>query len=59
MRNLVFASDRDNGYATIPLPSVSEAIRSEDEALMRQEIEDLAARIRRAAAAVDRARERL
>ncbi len=59
MRNLVFASDRDNGYATIPLPSVSEAIRSEDEALMRREIEDLAARIRRAAAAVDRAREEL
>jgi N-acetylated-alpha-linked acidic dipeptidase len=59
MRNLIFASDRDNGYATIPLPSVSEAIRSEDEALMRREIEDLADRIRNAAAAVDGAREGL
>lgn len=59
MRNLIFASDRDNGYATIPLPSVSEAIRGSDEAMMRREIEDLTARIREAAAAVDRAREGL
>ncbi len=59
MRNLIFASDRDNGYATIPLPSVSEAIRSEDEELMRREIEDLVARIRNATAAVDEAREGL
>ena len=59
MRNLIFASDRDNGYATIPLPSVSEAIRSEDEALMRREIEDLVARIRNATGAVDEAREGL
>jgi len=59
MRNLIFASDRDNGYATIPLPSVSEAIRSEDEALMRREIADLEARIRDAVAAVDEAREGL
>ena len=59
MKNLTFASDRDNGYATIPLPSVSEAIRSKDEALTGREIADLAGRIRQAAARVDEARESL
>jgi len=56
MRNLIFASDLDNGYATIPLPSISEAIRNEDEALMRSEVEDLTARVRRATERVEEAR---
>jgi N-acetylated-alpha-linked acidic dipeptidase len=55
MRNLVFAADRDNGYATIPLPSVSEAIRAEDRERMQEEVADLVARIRRATAALERA----
>ena len=57
MRNLIFASDLDNGYATIPLPSISEAIRSEDEMLMRREVEDLTMRVRRATELVEEARE--
>ncbi len=55
MRNLIFASDLDNGYATIPLPSISEAIRSRDEALTRREIEDLTMRIGRATELVEEA----
>ena len=45
MRNLVFASDRDNGYANIPLPGISEAIRDHDVGRAKQEIADLRRRI--------------
>jgi N-acetylated-alpha-linked acidic dipeptidase len=55
-RNLIYASDVDNGYATMPLPSVNEAIRSGDVAVIRTEIADLAERFRAAAAKLDEAR---
>jgi N-acetylated-alpha-linked acidic dipeptidase len=51
-RNLVFASDRRNGYSTLVLPSISEAIVAGDLVRVRAEIDDLAARVRRAAARV-------
>ena len=54
-RNLVFASDRDNGYATIALPGIAEALRDRDEARARREVEELAARVRAAATRVDEA----
>jgi len=44
-RNLIFASDYRNGYATIGLPGVAEAIRAGDAARVRREAEDLAARV--------------
>ncbi len=44
-RNLIFASDDRNGYATIALPSIAEAIRKGDAALVRREVEDLAPRV--------------
>lgn len=43
-RNLVYAADEDNGYATVVFPSVNEAIRSGDSTLTMRELEDLAAR---------------
>jgi N-acetylated-alpha-linked acidic dipeptidase len=55
MRNLVFAADRDNGYATVALPSISEALTDGDAALVAREVADLAARIDAAAAALVRA----
>jgi N-acetylated-alpha-linked acidic dipeptidase len=54
-RNLVYAADEDNGYANIPLPSVSEAARAGDMALLGREIADLASRIDAATAALGRA----
>ncbi|MEP6491587.1 MAG: M20/M25/M40 family metallo-hydrolase [bacterium] len=55
-RNLIYVADENNGYANLVLPSVNEAIRANDEALTRREIEDLAARFDRAAQAVSDAR---
>jgi N-acetylated-alpha-linked acidic dipeptidase len=55
VRNLVFAADRDNGYANIPLPGLMEAIRDRDEFRAKLEIADLATRVRAAAARVDSA----
>jgi N-acetylated-alpha-linked acidic dipeptidase len=49
MKNLVFASDRDNGYANIALPGIAEALRANDVDLARREAHDLAARIHAAA----------
>jgi N-acetylated-alpha-linked acidic dipeptidase len=43
-RNLIYASDENNGYATMVLPSVNEAIRVGDEATVEGEIADLAKR---------------
>jgi N-acetylated-alpha-linked acidic dipeptidase len=56
MRNLVIASDRDNGYSDMPLPGIGEALRDHDAPRAQREAEDLATRIRAAAARVDRAR---
>lgn len=55
MKNLIFASDRDNGYANIALPGIAEALRDNDLARAHSESEDLATRIRAAAAMVDSA----
>jgi len=56
MKNLIFASDRDNGYADVALPGISEALRDGDLARAAREARDLTARIRAAAAQVDAAR---
>jgi N-acetylated-alpha-linked acidic dipeptidase len=55
-RTLIYASDVDNGYSTMPLPGIGEAVRAGDGARAAAEADDLAARFRTAAAAVDRAR---
>ena len=55
-RNLIYASDENNGYATMALPSVNEAIRAGDATLTRAEISDLADRFRAAAQKLDEAR---
>lgn len=56
MRNLVFASDRDNGYANIALPTISEALHDNDVPRAQREARELAIRIRAAATQVDAAR---
>ena len=43
-RNLVYASDENNGYSTMVLPSVNEAIRAGDESAVEREIADLVQR---------------
>jgi len=43
-RNLIYASDENNGYATMVLPSVNEAIRLGDESTVTRELADLADR---------------
>ena len=43
-RNLIYASDENNGYSTMVFPSVNEAIRLGDEALVRTELSDLVQR---------------
>ena len=58
-RSLIYASDVDNGYATISFPGVSEAIRYADAATAQAEVRDLAGRFRDAAAAMNAARRAL
>jgi N-acetylated-alpha-linked acidic dipeptidase len=58
-RNVIYASDRDNGYATMPFPTVNEAIRAENAELARAEIADLAQRFRAATTKLDEARRAL
>jgi N-acetylated-alpha-linked acidic dipeptidase len=55
-RNLIYVADENNGYANMALPSVNEAIRANDEALTKIEIEDLATRFDHAAQALATAR---
>jgi N-acetylated-alpha-linked acidic dipeptidase len=55
MRNLIFAADRDNGYANIPLPGVVEALRDHDLPRARKELGDLTSRVLAASATVDSA----
>jgi N-acetylated-alpha-linked acidic dipeptidase len=43
-RNLIYAADENNGYSTMVLPSVGEAIRVGDEALAGRELTDIAQR---------------
>jgi N-acetylated-alpha-linked acidic dipeptidase len=51
-RSLQFASDLDNGYATMAFPSVNEAIRYGDAATANQELADLVSRVDQARAAL-------
>lgn len=44
-RNLLYAADRDNGYADVPLPGIMEAIRDRDARRLSREVEDLAQRV--------------
>jgi N-acetylated-alpha-linked acidic dipeptidase len=55
-RNLVYAADVDNGYATILFPGVAEAIRAGDAPRARREIDELAARLRAATGVLAAAR---
>jgi N-acetylated-alpha-linked acidic dipeptidase len=43
-RNLIYAADENNGYSTMVLPSVNEAIRVGDAAIVGRELSDLAQR---------------
>jgi Predicted aminopeptidases len=54
-RGLIYAADEDNGYSTMPLPSVNEAIRRNDRALSAAEVADLTARFRAATKELERA----
>ncbi len=55
-KSLQFASDVDNGYATLAFPSVAEAIRYADAAATQRELADLAARVDQARGALEEAR---
>ncbi|HET7025860.1 MAG TPA: M20/M25/M40 family metallo-hydrolase [Gemmatimonadales bacterium] len=48
-RNLMFAADRDNGYADIALPGIAEAMEDKDRPRFDHEVADLATRVDRAA----------
>ena len=54
-RSLQFAADVDNGYSTIPFPSVAEAIRYADAPTTEREIADLVTHIALARDAVEHA----
>jgi N-acetylated-alpha-linked acidic dipeptidase len=54
-RGLIYAADENNGYSTMVLPSVNEAIRGGDQALARRELADLAARFTAATRALEEA----
>ena len=56
-RNLIYASDENNGYATMVFPSVGEAIRLGDEKVAAREIADLATRFDAATRALQRSTE--
>lgn len=58
-RNLIYAADEDNGYATIVFPSVNEAIRARNASLATSELSDLAARFTAASRKLDEARQAL
>ncbi len=59
MHNLLMASDRDNGYAEMPLPSINEAIRDGDRDRAEREVRDLARRVLAAARRLGEARDAL
>ncbi len=54
-RNLLFASDRDNGYANVQLPSIVEALRDNDTEAARLATAELAQKVRAAATVVAKA----
>jgi N-acetylated-alpha-linked acidic dipeptidase len=51
-RNLIYAADENNGYSTMVLPSVNEAIRLGDESATARELTDIAQRFDAAARAL-------
>ena len=55
-RNLVYAADENNGYATIGFPSLAEAMRRGNAALVEEEMLDLVRRFRSATESMERAR---
>jgi N-acetylated-alpha-linked acidic dipeptidase len=55
-RNLVYASDENNGYSTMAFPSIGEAIRANDATLVSEELADLTMRFGEAASHLDAAR---
>jgi N-acetylated-alpha-linked acidic dipeptidase len=55
-RNLIYVADVDNGYSTMVVPSVNEAIRYGDTTLFGRELADLVQRFDAATAALDAAR---
>jgi N-acetylated-alpha-linked acidic dipeptidase len=55
-RNLIYASDPDNGYADMIFPGVSYPIRQGDRALAESELADLTQRFAAATAAINDAR---
>jgi N-acetylated-alpha-linked acidic dipeptidase len=54
-RNLIYAADENNGYSTMVLPSIGEAIRAGDEVMVGKEIADLAGRFNGATRALQMA----
>ena len=56
-RNLIYASDENNGYATMVFPSVGEAIRAGDATITTREVNDLATRFDAATRALQRTTE--
>ncbi len=48
LRNLVFAADRDNGYANIAFPAITEALEDGDRAGVEAEVDEMIHRIGRA-----------
>jgi N-acetylated-alpha-linked acidic dipeptidase len=54
-RNLVFSTDARNGYATIALPSIAEALIAEDPERVAREVDDFAIRVRAAAGRLEAA----
>jgi len=54
-RGLIYAADENNGYSTMVLPSVNEAIRGSDQALVGRELADLATRFVAATRALEEA----
>lgn len=48
-RNLIFSTDARNGYATIALPSIAEALIAADADRIGREVDDLAVRVHAAA----------
>ncbi len=58
-RNVIYASDENNGYATMAFPSLGEALRTGDTATVQRELTDLASRFDAATQAIVEATNRL
>src|SRR5688500_6062637 len=54
-RGLIYVADENNGYSTMVLPSVNEAIRASDRELAEREVADLAGRFAEATRALEEA----